>query len=660
MVEKWGNVGISRANVAGWQRAPGSGSWRPWRSPEGQVPARRGAGASSGRGRGSGALLEGSAALSRPPGGAAVGPSSPEYSLLAGSSICSVAPAVNPCPLPAARLRLLGPQFCEGKMAGKKGGKTERNKNSGKIVPETPQNFQKKPQKLLKHSPKMPRAARRAESHAWRFRAARRLRAAFGGPAGAPRPPRGPAPQEPRPEDGERPAPGARAAPQPPPGPALLPSAPQDLRPVLALRRLAPPPSRRPLRPRGPRSSPAASLARPPSPAAASRAAPSSPPAKELPDVLPRTAAFRRLFFRGAAWKPWPASGAVAGLEPGSSCRCRPGACSRRVSGRPEQSPGPVQNSRASPASPTSTQDFWAPPALSALPSQGFRRFRKETDAGKEQGLRSSRRRRRGHDPHGQGAPRRGTVTAIGHVPSAAPQNVSLEVVNSKGSGPRRPLGARGAVPGAHGARRRRSAAGGDARTPGGLGPLLAGGQRPRNPENPASPEGTNGAPTKPRPSPKLPKPPQRGPQRGGNGTAPPSGPAEPDAPHGDTDDARVPERPGSLRARPLPAGIALSWTPPAAGAPVRGFLIGYGVGSPYARSVRLHGARASYSILGLGKAQLAVRDLAESLQQRRRGSSALRERHHQGGRCTAARETGHGMGMGEREWMGMNGNEWE
>uniref|UniRef100_A0A8C4QG01 Neogenin 1 n=1 Tax=Eptatretus burgeri TaxID=7764 RepID=A0A8C4QG01_EPTBU len=68
-----------------------------------------------------------------------------------------------------------------------------------------------------------------------------------------------------------------------------------------------------------------------------------------------------------------------------------------------------------------------------------------------------------------------------------------------------------------------------------------------------------------------------------------------------DFDESRVPEQPSSLHVRPLPGSIVVSWTPPKqSDVLVRGYIIGYGVGSPYAETVRVNSKQRYYTIRSL------------------------------------------------------------
>ncbi|KAM6992967.1 netrin receptor DCC-like [Passerculus sandwichensis] len=65
--------------------------------------------------------------------------------------------------------------------------------------------------------------------------------------------------------------------------------------------------------------------------------------------------------------------------------------------------------------------------------------------------------------------------------------------------------------------------------------------------------------------------------------------------------ESQVPDQPGSLQLHPLPSGISLNWSPPLnPKILIRGFLISYGLGSPYAHTVTLDSTQNSYKILNL------------------------------------------------------------
>lgn len=67
--------------------------------------------------------------------------------------------------------------------------------------------------------------------------------------------------------------------------------------------------------------------------------------------------------------------------------------------------------------------------------------------------------------------------------------------------------------------------------------------------------------------------------------------------------ESQVPDQPSSLHVRPLPNSIIMSWTPPLSPSIlVRGYIIGYGVGSPYSETIRVDSKQRYYSIENLGE----------------------------------------------------------
>ncbi|KAF2976157.1 hypothetical protein EK904_002347, partial [Melospiza melodia maxima] len=65
--------------------------------------------------------------------------------------------------------------------------------------------------------------------------------------------------------------------------------------------------------------------------------------------------------------------------------------------------------------------------------------------------------------------------------------------------------------------------------------------------------------------------------------------------------ESQVPDQPSSLQLHPLPSGISLNWSPPLNPKIfIRGFLLSYGLGSPYAHTVTLDSTQNSYKILNL------------------------------------------------------------
>uniref|UniRef100_A0A8C7CF83 Contactin-3 n=1 Tax=Oncorhynchus kisutch TaxID=8019 RepID=A0A8C7CF83_ONCKI len=85
------------------------------------------------------------------------------------------------------------------------------------------------------------------------------------------------------------------------------------------------------------------------------------------------------------------------------------------------------------------------------------------------------------------------------------------------------------------------------------------------------------------------------------NGSGPASEWFTAETPENDLDESQVPNQPSSLHVRPLPNSIIMSWTPPLnPNILVRGYIIGYGVGSPYAETVRVDSKQRYYAIENL------------------------------------------------------------
>ncbi|KAF4803812.1 DCC netrin 1 receptor [Turdus rufiventris] len=298
----------------------------------------------------------------------------------------------------------------------------------------------------------------------------------------------------------------------------------------------------------------------------------------------------------------------IGNLEPETSYEFRvvasnefgPGKSSEtlRISTRKElQIPGPVENFRAVAASPTSIQVFWDPPAFAEVPIQGFRLFWREAETAREQsvdvdgspyrleGLRKFleyQLRILAFNWYGPGiSTEEVLVRTLADVPSAAPRNVSLEVVNSRSIKvswlPPPPGGQNGFLTG-YKIRQRKSSRRGETETlePNNLWYLFTGLERGSHYSFQVS-------------------------AMTANGTGPPSDWVGAETPDSDLDESQVPEQPSSLHVRPSATGIALSWTPPLnPNVVIRGFLIGYGVGSPYAHQVRLDSKQRFYSIQNL------------------------------------------------------------
>uniref|UniRef100_A0A671UJZ5 Neogenin 1b n=1 Tax=Sparus aurata TaxID=8175 RepID=A0A671UJZ5_SPAAU len=68
-----------------------------------------------------------------------------------------------------------------------------------------------------------------------------------------------------------------------------------------------------------------------------------------------------------------------------------------------------------------------------------------------------------------------------------------------------------------------------------------------------------------------------------------------------DLDESRVPDQPSSLHVRPLVNSIVVSWTPPEnQDIVVRGYTIGYGIGSPHAQTIKVDYKQRYYTIENL------------------------------------------------------------
>lgn len=67
--------------------------------------------------------------------------------------------------------------------------------------------------------------------------------------------------------------------------------------------------------------------------------------------------------------------------------------------------------------------------------------------------------------------------------------------------------------------------------------------------------------------------------------------------------ESQVPGAPSSLHVRPLVNSIVVSWTPPQnQDIVVRGYSIGYGIGSPHSQTIKVDYKQRYYSIENLGE----------------------------------------------------------
>ncbi|KAK1890799.1 Neogenin, partial [Dissostichus eleginoides] len=75
-----------------------------------------------------------------------------------------------------------------------------------------------------------------------------------------------------------------------------------------------------------------------------------------------------------------------------------------------------------------------------------------------------------------------------------------------------------------------------------------------------------------------------------------------------DLDESRVPDQPSSLHVRPLVNSIVVSWTPPEnQDIVVRGYTIGYGIGSPHSQTIKVDYKQRYYTIENLCKNMLCI-----------------------------------------------------
>ncbi|XP_073716401.1 netrin receptor DCC isoform X3 [Misgurnus anguillicaudatus] len=259
--------------------------------------------------------------------------------------------------------------------------------------------------------------------------------------------------------------------------------------------------------------------------------------------------------------------------------------------------PGLVENLQAEASSPTSIQASWDPPAHANSPIQSYRLLWTETSTGKEQnvevvgqsykmeGLKKFTEyslRVLAVNRHGPGISNEDIlITTLSDVPSAPPQNVSLEVVYSRSikvSWQPPPAHAQNGFITGYKIRHRKTGRRGEqeALEPNNLWYLFTG----------------------------LEKGSQYSFQVAAmtvNGTGPNSEWYMAETPENDLDETQVPNQPSSLHVRPLPNSIIMSWTPPLnPNILVRGYIIGYGVGSPYAETVRVDSKQRYYSIENL------------------------------------------------------------
>ncbi|XP_037548460.1 netrin receptor DCC [Nematolebias whitei] len=269
-----------------------------------------------------------------------------------------------------------------------------------------------------------------------------------------------------------------------------------------------------------------------------------------------------------------------------------------KISTKPDlQVPSRVESLRALALSPTSIQVRWEPPGFPNGPVLGYRLLWTESPSGKEQSVEVSGLNYKmdglnkfteytirvlAINRYGPGTTSETVrVTTHSDVPGAAPQNITLEVVLSRSikvSWQPPPRNAQNGLISAYKIRYRKTGRRGDqeAIEPNNFWYLFTG----------------------------LEKGSQYSFQLAAmtvNGTGPASDWYIAETPENDLDESQVPDQPSSLHVRPLPNSIIMSWTPPLSpNILVRGYIIGYGVGSPYAETVCVDSKQRYYSIENL------------------------------------------------------------
>ncbi|KAM4831272.1 neogenin isoform X4 [Urocitellus parryii] len=271
-----------------------------------------------------------------------------------------------------------------------------------------------------------------------------------------------------------------------------------------------------------------------------------------------------------------------------------------RVETQPEvQLPGPAPNIRAYATSPTSITVTWETPLSGNGEIQNYKLYYMEKGTDKEQDVDISSHsytlnglkkyteysfRVVAYNKHGPGVSTQDVaVRTLSDVPSAAPQNLSLEVRNSKSImihwQPPSPATQNGQITG-YKIRYRKASRKSDVTET-----LVTGTQLSQLIEG--LDRGTEynfrvAALTV-------------------NGTGPATDWLSTETFESDLDETRVPEVPSSLHVRPLVTSIVVSWTPPEnQNIVVRGYAIGYGIGSPHAQTIKVDYKQRYYTIENL------------------------------------------------------------
>ncbi|CAH6870907.1 Neo1 [Phodopus roborovskii] len=263
------------------------------------------------------------------------------------------------------------------------------------------------------------------------------------------------------------------------------------------------------------------------------------------------------------------------------------------------QLPGPAPNIRAYAMSPTSITITWETPLSGNGEIQNYKLYYMEKGTDKEQDVDVSSHsytinglkkyteysfRVVAYNKHGPGVSTQDVVVrTLSDVPSAAPQNLSLEVRNSKSIvihwQPPSPATQNGQITG-YKIRYRKASRKSDVTET-----LVTGTQLFQLIEG--LDRGTEynfrvAALTV-------------------NGTGPATDWLSAETFESDLDETRVPEVPSSLHVRPLVTSIVVSWTPPEnQNIVVRGYAIGYGIGSPHAQTIKVDYKQRYYTIENL------------------------------------------------------------
>uniref|UniRef100_A0A4W6F4F2 DCC netrin 1 receptor n=1 Tax=Lates calcarifer TaxID=8187 RepID=A0A4W6F4F2_LATCA len=261
------------------------------------------------------------------------------------------------------------------------------------------------------------------------------------------------------------------------------------------------------------------------------------------------------------------------------------------------QVPSRVESLRAEALSPTSVQVSWEPPSQPNGPVLGYRLLWTESPSGKEQSVEVNGLNYKMEglnkfteytvrvlaiNRYGPGtASETVSVTTQSDVPSAPPQNITLEVVLSRSikvSWQPPVRSAQNGIITAYKIKYRKTGRRGDqeAIEPNNFWYLFTGLEKGSQYSFQVA-------------------------AMTANGTGPASDWYTAETPENDLDESQVPDQPSSLHVRPLPNSIIMSWTPPLSpNILVRGYIIGYGVGSPYAETVRVDSKQRYYSIENL------------------------------------------------------------